>query len=377
MLSLNVSNARWLGVAVPIEVMLPDIEKTIGDDLAARKIAVEGPVLNVASRPGAPIFPRWEARAALFRQAAEKVAPSVVAIKVNRTADDPRFTARIPVGRTGGPAQFLEELFKRPEGATVTGVIVDSGGWIATSYFNVAGTLKSVSVVLPGGKEVKAEVVGWDQERDLALLKVKAEGLPAVEFGSDAKLGAYVCVLGRSPTPDSLTLTSGIISAVGRGEDSLLQFDAKVNVGNTGGPLIGLDGKCLGIVCGVSTNSQHGQNSGIAFAAWSRILPQAIADMKGGSKIRHRPRPTLGIVVAPGAVDIPGVLVARVLPESPAEKAGIQRNDSILKIDGVSLDDAADLVNLVRDKQPGDKVKLLVRRRAREMEIEATLEVRE
>ncbi len=333
-----------------------------------------GEVLSVVSRPGQPMFPKWEARAALFRQAAEKVAPSVVAIKVDRSADDPRFTARTPVGRTG-PAQLLGELLKRPEGATVTGVVVDPGGWIATSYFNIAGTLKSVAVVLPGGKEVKAEVVGWDQERDLALLKVDAERLPAVEFGSDVKLGAYVCVLGRSPTADSLTLTSGIISAIGRGDDSLLQFDAKANVGNTGGPLVGLDGKCLGIVGGVTTNSQHGQNSGIAFAAWSRILPQAIADMKGGSKIRHRPQPTLGIVVAPGAVDLPGVLVARVMPGSAAEKAGIQRNDSILKIDGVALDGAAELVNLVRDKQPGDKVTLTVRRRAREMEIEATLEV--
>jgi len=371
-LSLNVSNARWLGCAVPIEVMVPDIETAMREDLAKRKVDVPEPVLKRTDRPGPPVFPKWAARAAKFRAAADKVAAAVVAIKVERTKDDPRFVRRGRIGRTGR-ARLLGELLKRPKGATVTGVTVAPDGWIATSYFNVAGTLKSVKVVLADGKQLPAKVVGWDQERDLALLKVKATGLPAVQLTPAASLGTYVCVLGRSPTADSLTLTSGIVSAVGRGQDSMLQFDAKANVGNTGGPLIGLNGQCLGVVGHVATNSRHGQNSGIAFATWSTVLPKAIESLKKGTKIKRRPRAFLGIIGAPGAVDLHGVLVARVAKNSPAEKAGIKRNDSILKIDGAELEGLAQMVTLIRGKKPGDKIKLTVRRRAQEMEIEATL----
>ena len=371
-LSLNVSDARWLGVAVPIDVMLPRIEKAIEADLAKRKVSPRRALLKIVRRPGRPIYPRWAARAARFRKAAKKVAASVVAIRVDRTKDDARFTRRPRIGRTG-PAALLGEMLKRPEGATVTGVIVGPDGWIATSYFNIAGTLKSVAVVLADGRELKAEVVGWDQERDLALLKVKAVGLPAVSLEPSAAIGTYICVLGRSPEPKSLTLTPGIVSAVGRSENSRLQFDARANVGNTGGPLIGLDGGCLGIVGGVTLNSPHGQNSGIAFATWSAVLPEALAELKKGIKIRRRPRAMLGVVGAPGAVDLRGVLVARVMPNSPAAKAGIRRHDSILKIDGVELEGLAQLVNIIRDKKPGDKVKLMVRRRSRQMELEATL----
>ncbi len=371
-LSLNVSNARWLGVAVPIEVMLPHIEKAMQDDLDKRKVAAPAELLKIAAASGRPMFPQWEARSAKSQAAAARVARSVVAVKVNRTKDDPRFVRRVRIGRTGR-ARLLGEIFKRPKGATVTGVIVGADGWVATSYFNIAGTLKSLKVVLSDGKELPAKVVGWDQERDLALLKVEATGLPPVKLQSDVSVGQDVCVLGRSPTYDSLTLTSGIISAVGRADNSMLQFDAKSNVGNTGGPLVSLDGGCVGIVGGVTVNSRHGQNSGIAFANWAAALPKAIESLKKGTKIKRRPRPMLGIVGAPGAVDLRGVLVARVAPNSPAAKAGVKRNDSILTINGIELEGVAQLVNIIRKMKPGDKVKLTIRRRAREMELEATL----
>lgn len=374
-LSLNVSDARWLGVAVPVEIMLPRITKAIDDDLAKRKIRRRRRAVRIVRKPGRAIYPKWEARAAKFRDAAGKVAASVVAIKVDRLKDDPRFTRRPRIGRTG-PAALLREMLKRPKGATATGVIVEPGGWIATSYFNIAGQLKSLSVVLSDGRTLPGKVVGWDQERDLALIKVDAAGLPAVSFQPSVSSGTYVCVLGRSPEPTNLTLTSGIVSAIGRRENSLLQFDARANVGNTGGPLIGLDGRCLGIVGGVTPNSQHGQNSGVAFATWSAVLPKAIAELKKGVKITRRPRAVLGVVGAPGAVDLRGVLVARVAPNSPAAKIGIRRNDSIMKIDETEIEGLAQLINLIRNKKPGEKIKLLIRRRSRQMEFEAVLEER-
>jgi S1-C subfamily serine protease len=371
-LTLNVSNARWLGAAVPINVMLPHLRTAITEDLEKRKIKPANDPLPVVKKPGEPLYPAWEARAARFRDAAARVAESVVAIKVDRTKDDPRFKRRRRVGRTGR-ARLLGEILKRPKDATVTGVVVGADGWVATSYFNVAGKLKSVHVVMPDGRELPAKVFGWDQERDLALLKVEAAGLPAIEFRPDARVGDDVCVLGRSPTADSLTLTSGIISAVGRRENAMLQFDAKCNVGNAGGPLVGLDGRCRGIVGHVTTNSRHGQNSGIAFATWASVLPDALELLKAGKKIRRRPRAVLGITAAPGAVDLQGVLVARVQKGSGADKAGIQKNDSILEINEEKMEGVAQLVKTIRAMKPGDKVKLKVRRRARVMELEAVL----
>lgn len=373
-LTLNVSDARWLGCAVPVEVIIADIKGAMAADLAKRNIsAPPTQFLSLATSPRVPLFPKWEGRAQRFREAARRVANSVVAIRVERTKDDPRFSQGRPMG-LAGPPQLIAEILKRPN-APVTGVIVGADGWIATSYFNIAGELKSVKVVLADGKELVANVVGWDQERDLALLKVEATGLRAVELSPEAAVGQYVCVLGRSPEPKNVTLTSGIVSAVGRGDDSRLQFDAKANVGNTGGPLIGLDGKCMGVVGGITVNSHHGQNSGIAFATCAAALPKSVEELKKGTKIKGRPHASLGIVMAPGAVDLKGVLVARVLPGSGAEKAGLRRNDSILKLDGTEVAGEAELANLVRAKKPGDKVKLLVRRPGteQEMELEVTL----
>jgi serine protease DegQ len=379
-ISLNTSNARWLGVAVPLDVILPDLKQAIDGDLKARKIEKAfADVVTLTGKLGTPLFPRWEERAARFAAAAQKVAESVVAIEVNRTKDDPRFSQRTRIGRTGDPGaagHLAGEMLKRPQGATVTGTIVDADGWIATSYFNIAGELKSVHVIFADGKKLPAKIVGWNQERDLALLKVEAAELPAFEFASHAVLGTDICVLGRSPNAESLTLTSGIVSAVGRGDDSMLQFDAKANVGNTGGPLVDLNGKCLGIVGGISTNSQHGQNSGIAFATWAQALSGELAELKTGKKIKRRPVAFLGVTGSPGAVDLPGVLIARVAPNSPADKAGLMRNDSILTVDGVEIGGVADLINAIRDKKPGDKVKLEVRRRAKQMDIEVVLDKR-
>ncbi len=374
-LSLNVSDARWLGVAVPVEIMLPRVRQAIDADLAKRKVRGRRKALRIVRKPGRPLYPKWEARAARFREVAKQVAPSVVAIKVDRAKDDPQFTKRVRIGRTGH-AVLLGELLKRPKNATATGVVVGPDGWIATSYFNIAGELRSLSVVLADGREFKSKLVGWDQELDLALLKVDAADLPAISFEPAARIGTYVCALGRSPAPGSLTLTPGVVSAVGRRDASLLQFDARANVGNTGGPLIGLDGGCLGIVGGVTPNSPHGQNSGIAFAAWSAALPKAIEELRKGAKIRRRPRAALGIVAAPGAVDLRGVLVARVLRNSAAAKAGMKRNDSILKIDGVELEGYAQLVNIIREKKPGDKIQLTLRRRSRQLDLEITLGAR-
>ncbi len=375
-LSLNVSDARWLGVAVPIEVMLDDLRTAIRNDLEQRGQEVPEELLPTVMSAGAPIFPEWEERSTTFRNAVRSVQDSVVAIQIDREKDDQRFAPRRRRRGSGSPTgrqRILAELHSRPEEATVTGVIVDPDGWVATSYFNIAGELNAIRVVLADGRELEAEVVGWDQEHDLALLKVEEDGLPAIEMNPDVALGDYVCAIGRSPSPKALTLTTGIISAIGRGPNEMLQFDAAANVGNTGGALVGLDGRCVGIIGGISTRSRHGQNSGIAFATGAEKWTETFEQMKRGEKITRRPRPMLGVIVAPGAVDLEGVLVARVRDDSPADRAGLRRNDSILEVDGVPVEGEADLANLIRSKNLGDRVTLTIRRLARRMEIEVTL----
>ena len=367
MLSLNVCDARWLGCAVPIDALLPHVQDLIKENLKNR--GGEAADIRTVDRRGEPLFPAWEERAARFRSAAATVKSVVVALEVERVADEPRFLRAVPRGMTG---LFMQELHARPKCA-VTGVIVDANGWIATTYYNIAGELKGVTVILPDGRKLDATIIGWDQERDLALLKVNATKLPVIELADDAELGEYVCALGRSPEPDRLTLTAGILSAVGRDGNTRLQFDAKANIGNTGGPLIGLDGKCYGIVNGVTPVSAQGQNSGVAFALWGQALRDTIEELRGGARIARRPRAAIGVALARGPADLRGVFIAQVMDGSAAASAGLKARDVITKVDDIDTDVEEQIINHVRSKKPGDKVTLTLRRNAREFIVEITL----
>jgi serine protease Do len=288
----------------------------------------------------------------------EKVAPSIVAIEVQRTKDP-----------EGGGERFLRvhtEYFRRPKGPC-TGTIFSKDGYILTSYFNISGELKSIKVTLHNGKNYKAKLVGYHREYDIALLKINANNLPSLKPAKlrYVKQGTLVAVFGRSPSASKLTLNYGIISAINRKNGIAVQTDAEINYGNSGGPLVDMKGRLIGIVSFVKPRAPWGQSGGVGFATKITKISQIIDRLKKGEKIKKEKRPWLGIEVALGAEDpeVEGVHVAIVHPNSPAQKAGIKRGDVIIKFDKKRVKTFEELKKQVLAKKIGDEVEVVVKRK--------------
>ncbi len=286
--------------------------------------------------------------------AVEKVSPSVVNVSTIRVLHD-YFFRTVPVGGIG------------------SGVIIDSGGYILTNN-HVIEDAERIQVSLVDGRMLHGRLVGADPSNDIAVVKVEADGLKAAELGhsSELKVGQVVLAVGN---PFGLaggpTVTSGVVSALNRHIqsergvlESLIQTDAAVNPGNSGGPLVGITGKVIGINTAIIPYAH-----GIGFAIpidQARKMAEEI--MQYGRVIR----PWIGIVgmdVTPGlanyyhlAVD-KGVLVTQVASESPAYEAGINPGDMISKVNGTAVNTTADLVKEVKRKSVGEKIELTINRR--------------
>ncbi|MCG3179885.1 MAG: hypothetical protein BIFFINMI_02235 [Phycisphaerae bacterium] len=378
LLSLNVSDARWLGMAVPVDAFLDKLTAAMKDDAAKNKVGDAQP--RVADAPGKPMFPRREYQDRLFRASADKVAPSVVAIEVDRKAE------RKVAGRTprpqpmaGGPQGPYAEILKRPK-APVTGIVVSSEGHILTSYFNVWGELNGMKVVLPDGQSADARLLGYDEHHDLAMIKIDPAALksPAalvpITFSPDPLVvGSPVAAIGRSPEPAQFTLTSGIVSATGRLRNTAVQVDAALDYGNAGGPLIDEAGHCVGVVSFVRPDAVWSQNSGVGFAITAKSVRTVMARLKKGAVVEKPKSGFLGIQMSAGDVDTRGVVVEQVLPDSPAAEAGLKPRDLITEIDGQAVSDPADLGEIILARKPGTEVTLTVKRGDKTDKVKVTL----
>lgn len=262
-----------------------------------------------------------------------------------------------------------------------SGVVLDATGYIVTNAHVVANAhqvqvvLTSPtdakafrSIVKPRGNVVAAQVVGLDEETDLAVLKVEATGLPFLELGNsdDVKSGQVVLAFG-SPLGLDNSVTMGVVSAVARqlrSEDRMIyiQTDASINPGNSGGPLVNTAGQVVGI--NTSILSQSGGSEGLGFAAPSNIVRAVYTQIRESGRVR---RGAIGVypqtitpVLAKGlglSRDY-GVVLGDVWPESPAEIAGLMRGDIILSLNGKAMENARQFdVNLYQFAT-GDKVRI-------------------
>ncbi len=271
-----------------------------------------------------------------------------------------------------GPPQQGEE--KRVLRGMGSGVIVSEDGYILTNNHVVRGADK-VRVMLLGGKRVDAEIVGTDPKTDLAVLRIKEDNLKPIKMGDSDKLrvGEWVLAIG-SPLSANLdhTVTAGIVSAKGRSNvgladyEDFIQTDAAINPGNSGGALVNLKGELVGINTAIAT--QTGGFQGIGFAVPINMARQVMdALIKHGKVIRG----WLGVMIQNvtedlvKALDLPakeGVIVAEVVEDSPAEKAGLEVQDIILELDGKKVEDVVQLSKDIASRAPGTKVELTILR---------------
>ena len=287
-------------------------------------------------------------------------------------------------GRGDGRPQYREQR------AGGSGVIISEDGYIVTNNHVVDGASK-LKVKLNDGRSFDAKLIGKDSATDLALLKVEAEGLPTLAFGSsDAlRLGEWVLAIG-SPFDLQSTITAGIVSAKARQLgvipndfriEAFIQTDAAVNPGNSGGALVNTHGELVGI--NTLIKSQTGSYVGYSFAIPESIVKKVVMDLKEFGVVQ---RALLGIqfrVVDQdfldeegkelGIKELGGAYVAGVIEGGSASEAGIRKGDIILDIDGVKVTDPSTLQEQVAKRRPNDTVKLSVKRDGKVKQFDVTL----
>lgn len=332
-----------------------------------------------------------------FSQLAAKCGPAVVNIGTEKKS------------AAGGPEEFFGEMFrnmppgfekffeqfdggrnrgnKRPsmkQKSLGSGFLISSDGYIVTNNHVVADAdVITVTLDSKNGKGVnhKAQLIGSDEETDLALLKIDSKKeLPFLSFGdSDSlKVGEWLLAIGN-PFGLDHTVTAGILSAKGRNIqsgpfDNFLQTDASINPGNSGGPLLDKDGRVIGINTAIIASGQ-----GIGFAIPSNMAANIIEQIKAGKKVS---RGWIGVSIqdvdesmakALGMSSARGALVANVMEGEPAAKAGVVDGDVIVAVEGKDIEDSSALLHTIAAKAPGSTVNVTLWRNGKTVDVKITL----
>ena len=305
-------------------------------------------------------------------QAVQKVGPSVVTVT--------------------GTIQGQVTPFGMSSGGTVSGsgVFISSQGYILTNNHVVEGTQGDLTIILADGSQEKATIVGTDQYSDIAVLKTSGKVPAVATLGNSDVLtpGESVIAIG-SPLGDfKNTVTVGVVSATGRSIDTgngytidnLIQTDAAINQGNSGGPLVDLAGEVVAINTLIVRNSGSGTVAeGLGFAIPINTAKAVAEQLIQNGSISH---PFLGISFQPISPDIAsayhlpvqwGVYVTDVAASSPASKAGLQQGDIVTSIGGVSLDSTHSYINTLFTFKPGDQVTVEYNRNGHSVQVQVTL----
>lgn len=341
------------------------------NDSQKSPLPVNTQVSNVLTQPGD------------FVMAAKAAMPAVVHIKTQYNTSSPEYNN--PLG----------QLFGMPYGGNMprmgsgSGVIISEDGYIATNNHVVDQTTQ-IEVILPDKRIFTAELVGRDPNTDLALLKIKAEGLPTLKFGDsdNVQIGEWVLAVGY-PFSLNTTVTAGIISAKARSIgilnspgtgapggnpetagsaaiESFIQTDAAINPGNSGGALVNTNGELIGINSAIA--SQTGTYAGYAFAIPVNLAKKILDDLKQYGSVK---RGVLGVSfpspageeyylnqqgIEPGSVN--GVYITSVISGSAADAAGLKEGDIIQSINGVQLASSSEFSERIARLRPDDEVQL-------------------
>lgn len=318
-----------------------------------------------------------------FTQLAERLSPTVVNITTTQDVRKPRR------GRLPQPEEMFEffRRFAPPEGeqrfmpprrGQGSGFIISDDGYILTNTHVVDDT-DEVIVRLHDRREFRAKVVGTDDRTDVALLKIEAQGLPRVTIGDPERLkvGEWVLAIG-APFGFENTVTAGIVSAKGRSLPQenyvpFIQTDVAVNPGNSGGPLFNMRGEVVGVNSQIISRS--GGYMGLSFAIPIDVAMDVAEQLKKSGKVS---RGRIGVLIQEVTADLAesfglakseGALVSEVEPGGPADKAGVQASDIILKFNGRKVERSIDLPRMVGATRPGTKATLTLWRKGATREV--------
>ena len=334
------------------------------------------PVVETASSSLAP---------GSYRDAAARAMPAVVNI----------LTLQVP--KRGAHPLARDPFFKRFFGdrdpgadddddlrnSLGSGVIVSHEGYVLTNNHVVEGA-DEIEVVLTDGRKAPAKIVGLDPETDLAVIKIDQDKLPVIVLGQSelARVGDVVLAIGN-PFGVGQTVTMGIISALGRNNlhinsfENFIQTDAAINFGNSGGALVDTRGNLIGI--NTAIYSQSGGSVGIGFAipvSTAKTVMEAI--IKDGHVVRgwigvETQDITPELAQSFGLQRSSGAIIAGVVRNGPADKAGIVPGDILLAVDGKPVGDTTEMLNLIAQLPPGGKAKMTVLRKNREAALDVVV----
>jgi Do/DeqQ family serine protease len=306
-----------------------------------------------------------------------RVTPGVVNIAVRGKVREQNPLMQDPFFRRFFNLPQNQQTQERETQATGSGVIIDAAQGYVLTNGHVVENATRIEVTTKDNRRFVAKLVGVDTDTDVAVLKISGENLTAVQMGDSDKLqvGDFVLAIGN-PFGLGQTVTSGIVSALGRsglgieGYEDFIQTDASINPGNSGGPLVNLQGQCVGINTAIL--APGGGNIGIGFAVpismARRVMDQLI---QYGSVKRGR----IGVAIQDLTPDLAqamnttystGAVIARVEPNSPAERAGLRTGDLVLAVNGTAVRSGTQLRNTIGLSRIGDDVKLTVDRKGSE-----------
>jgi serine protease Do len=313
-----------------------------------------------------------------FVELAKLLNPAVVNISTKQEIQQPEEGGSDPF------QDFFDRFFgprdRRRRPGQGSGFIINAEGYIVTNYHVVEGA-SDIQVTLATKDQFDAKLIGGDAKTDLALLRIETDKpLPTVPVGdSDAlEVGEWVMAIGN-PFGLGHTVTTGIVSAKSRiinagPYDDFIQTDASINPGNSGGPLFNMRGEVIGINTAIVPQGQ-----GIGFAIPSNMAKAILLELRGAGKVT---RGWLGVAIqelSPELMqafkleDKQGALVAQVLPDSPAEKAGLQQGDIIVGFDGKPVQESSELPRLVAAMEPNTSVSMDIIRNGERRSISVVL----
>lgn len=307
----------------------------------------------------------------VITDAVDKVSPSVVTVSIVKSRSLGRMFEIDPFDPFGGFSPRQQNQSQKIEQDIGTGFILTADGTIVTNKHVVSDTAAKYKVVTKDDKSYNVDKIYRDPTNDLAILKISASGLSPAELGDSSKLkvGQMAIAIGTALGEFRNTVTTGVISGLGRGIsagspfegyverlDNVIQTDAAINPGNSGGPLLNSGGQVIGINTAVSSEGQN-----IGFAIPINVVKDTIEQF---NKTGNFSRPYLGVrykvITRDVAIinEVPeGAYIQEVVEGSPAEKAGIETDDIITKIDGKKITDKeGGLAKVIADKKVGDSV---------------------